>query len=213
MREFKEIAIAVFRMILSLVALMGALVVIDMLMYVSFTNSTYDETVLAAYYDGYNDGYITTYQTNYWVARDEAYDKGYNQWLVIGQEGQPGDVVISQIKLRNPTYMELQAFLGQDQTNNRRFVRGEYVCFDFAAALNNNAEASGIRAAYVRIRSREWAHAIAAFETVDKGLVFIEPQSDREVRLTVGEPYPWLHAGAIPSMYSNEPIVEVQIIW
>lgn len=213
MSEFKELVIATLRMILGLIVLIGALIVIDLVMYISFASSTSTETVTAAYYNGYQKGYADTYKVSYREALSEAYDKGYDQWLELGRGDPAGQGVVPQVKLRNPTYLELRDFLTRDETDSRLYVSGEYVCFDFAAALNNNAEASGIRAAYVRIRSREWAHAVVAFETTDRGLIFIEPQSDREVRMAVGEPYPWRQAGAARSTTYNDPVVEIQIIW
>ena len=212
MNEFKEFTVSIIRMILGIIVLMGALVVIDLVMYISYVGSTTAETVAAAYYNGYEDGYGEMYMMAYQEARGTAYDKGYDKWYEIGLDGlsQAGD---PKVKLHNPTYIELQEFLARDRTDSHRFISGEYVCFDFAAALNNNAEAMGIRAAYVRIRSKEWAHAVVAFETVDKGLVFVEPQSDKEVNLVVGEPYPWQRSGARGTAHYRDSIVEIQIIW
>lgn len=52
------------------------------------------------------------------------------------------------------------------------------------ATLNNNAEDEGFRAAYVYIEfPGDRAHSVAAFDTVDRGLIFIEPQYDDEVEL------------------------------
>jgi hypothetical protein len=107
----------------------------------------------------------------------------------------------------------MKEFLAHDMTDSNPFIRGEYVCFDFSAELNNNAEANGIRAAYVRIRAKEWGHAVVAFETVDRGLVFVEPQSDEDVSLVTGEPYPWQQVGANRPMNYDDAVVEIQIIW
>ena len=51
-----------------------------------------------------------------------------------------------------------------------------FVCADFAEMLHNNAEAAGIRAAYVCIMllNETEGHTLNAFETTDKGLVFID---------------------------------------
>jgi len=121
--------------------------------------------------------------------------------------------VSTRVEHYNPTHKEMKEFLASDKTDSNSFISGEYVCSDFAAQVNSNAEASGIRAAYVRIRSKEWGHAVVAFETVDRGLIFIEPQSDRKVELVIGEPFPWYLVGAISPLSSYDPIVEIQIIW
>ena len=67
--------------------------------------------------------------------------------------------------------------------------------------------------AYVRIRAEKWGHALVAFETVDRGLIFIEPQSDREVKLVIGESFPWYSVGAVSALSPYDPLVEIQIIW
>jgi len=50
------------------------------------------------------------------------------------------------------------------------------VCGDFAETLHNKAEAAGIRTAFVHIEldDEDTGHALNAFHTTDKGLVFID---------------------------------------
>lgn len=213
MRELKEFAIALVRVVLGLVVLLGALILIDLVTYISFTGSTSPEKILAAYDDGYDLGYNDTYELSYQEAHGMGYAEGYDKGYEIGRSDGLKEEAAILVELHNPTHKELLEFLAGDKTDSNLFISGEYVCFDFAAALNNNAEASGIRAAYVRIRSKEWGHAVVAFETVDSGLVFIEPQSDEEVRPVIGEPYPWQRAGAVGSAHWHVPIVEIQVIW
>lgn len=43
--------------------------------------------------------------------------------------------------------------------------------------------------AHVSIKFSEGAHAIVAFNTVDRGIVYIEPQSDLIFMPRVGEPF------------------------
>ena len=79
----------------------------------------------------------------------------------------------------NPTFDELIAFIKSDPTDTREYIADgpdAYVCADFAEEVHNNAERSGIRAAWVGItfENTEEGHAINAFETTDKGLVFID---------------------------------------
>jgi len=209
----KEFIIALSRVVLGIVVLVGGLLVLDIIVYLGTTASTSGEKVMTAYDSGYDLGYAQTYEIGYQKAHAEAYyngyDKGYEIGLGINDNGEVG----SRVEIGNPTYEELIEFLARDETDSNPFISGEYVCFDFAAELNNNAEASGVRAAYVRIRSEEWAHAVVAFETVDKGLVFVEPQSDTEVELVIGRPYPWWRTGASSPMRYVDAIEEIQIIW
>jgi len=209
MSELKEMAIAIARIVLGVVVLIEGLIA---LVFIAYT-STISDKITAAYEDSYDNGYAQTYDVGYQEAYGEAYDKGYDKGYEIGLETGSKAGVATRVELYNPTHKEMREFLARDKTDSNPFVIGEYVCSDFAAEVNNNAEADGIRAAYVRIRSKEWGHALVAFETVDRGLIFIEPQSDREVGLVIGEPFPWYLVGAISPMSSYDPIVEIQIIW
>jgi hypothetical protein len=97
---------------------------------------------------------------------------------------------------KDPTWNELMSFLQQDTTNQIPYVDNSFVCADFAVTLHNNAENAGIRAAYVDISLSSGGHAINAFRTTDRGLVFIDdtgqtdgPGYDKQVTLIVGEQY------------------------
>ncbi len=48
------------------------------------------------------------------------------------------------------------------------------VCSDFAEMLHNNAEMAGIRCAYVSIKVGGSSHALNAFNTTDRGIVYID---------------------------------------
>ncbi|MFC1920281.1 hypothetical protein ACFLYQ_00985 [Chloroflexota bacterium] len=213
MRELKELAFAISRIILGMVILIGGLVALDIFVYLSFTGSTFSDEIAYAFSDGYDHAYDRTFNIGYEMGYSEAYNKGYEKGYEIGQGHILEDKVGSLVELRNPTHTELRQFLSADNTNLNTFISGKYVCYDFVAEMNNNAEVAGIRAAYVRIRSANWAHALVAFETVDRGLVFIEPQSDKEVILEIGKPYPWWQVGAASPLRSQAPLTEIQIIW
>lgn len=47
-------------------------------------------------------------------------------------------------------------------------------CSDFAEMLHNNAERAGFRCAYVSIRLSGSGHALNAFDTTDRGIVYID---------------------------------------
>lgn len=215
MGGYKDISliVAIGRIVLGMIVLIGGLIILDIFVYLSALGGTYDNKVTAAFDDGYEQGYAQTYELGYQEAHGEAYDKGYSKGYEISLGSGSGEEVGSRAELRKPKYQELKEFLAVDKTDSREFISGEYVCFDYAAELNNNAEANGIRAAYVRIRSREWAHAVVAFDTADRGLIFIEPQSDTEIELVIGRTYPWWLAGASSPLRYSDVIEEIQIIW
>ena len=205
-------AIAIARIVLGIVVLIEGLTVSVFIVYTSTIGDTYDETVSAAYEYSYDEGYAQTYDVGYQEAYGEAYDKGYSKGYEIGLETDSKEGIARIIEFSNPTHKEMREFLAGDETDSNPYVAGEYNCVDFSAQLSNNAEANGIRVAYVRIRAKEWGHVLVAFETVDRGLIFIEPQSDREVELVIGEPFPWYQVGAWTRDY-DDPIIEIQIIW
>jgi len=212
--KLEELAFSIGRIVLGVIVLIGLFIALDLIVYISNTGSTSSEKIAAAYDGGYSQGYDQTYKVRYQEGYGEAYDKGYNKGYEIGQGSGSKQEVATRVELRNPTYKELREFLAGDKTDFNLFIRGEHVCFDFAAELNNSAEANSLRAAYVRIRFEKWGHAVVAFETVDRGLVFIEPQTDRNVEeLVVGKPYPWHQVGASRSADYDDTIVEIQIIW
>ncbi len=103
----------------------------------------------------------------------------------------------------NTSWKELNDFLLQDNTDNKRYNLATFVCADFAEMLHNNAEAAGIKAAFVSVRlgpcpsfPRSGGHAFNAFETTDKGLVYIDCTSsnqginaDKIVAVKLGKEY------------------------
>jgi len=75
----------------------------------------------------------------------------------------------------DPTWDEAIAFLQSDNTDEQSYNEDEFVCADFAEMLHNNAEVSGIKAAYVGVDFVEGeGHALTAFNTTDKGLIYVD---------------------------------------
>ena len=75
----------------------------------------------------------------------------------------------------DPSWAELIAFLQRDATDERLYEEDVFACADFAELLHNNAEAAGIKAAYVGVDFVVGAgHALNAFNTTDKGLVYVD---------------------------------------
>ena len=205
--------VAIARIALAGIVMIAGIIALDVVIYLGAASSSFDERVAAAFGEGYDYGYAETFEVAYQGARDEAYERGYDKGYEISLGSDSREQVSRLVETHNPAYSELVEFLAADKTDSKPFIDGEYVCFDFTAELNNNADANGIRAAYVRIRGDEWSHAVVAFETVDRGLVFIEPQSDMEVKLVTGKPYPWRQVGATSPLGYLEAIVEIQLIW
>jgi len=105
-----------------------------------------------------------------------------NDAVIVGGDGKPIEL-INNPNATNPTYAELVAFIKEDSTDEHPYrddslfpVSLLYICSDFAQDVHNNAEVAGIRAAWVGIDFEEddEGHALNAFETTDKGLVYID---------------------------------------
>lgn len=74
------------------------------------------------------------------------------------------------------SYSDLIAFLDNDNTEDKIYVEPAYTCVDFSAELYNNAEANGIKCGLVAVNYEEpiLGHAFNAFETTDRGIVYID---------------------------------------
>jgi hypothetical protein len=98
--------------------------------------------------------------------------------VLVGGDGEP-ILLVDNPNAVNPTYAQLVAFVEQDTTDNNDYLVDPnigYVCADFAEDVHNHAEAAGIRAASVSVEfegSGE-GHALNAFDTTDRGLVYID---------------------------------------
>jgi len=101
----------------------------------------------------------------------------------VGADGKPIELINNPAAI-NPSYDELIAFIKEDTTDSRLYTEVTTglgyarVCADFAEEVHNNAEAKGIRAAWVGLdlkgKGKGEGHALNAFETTDRGLVYVD---------------------------------------
>ena len=186
--------------------------------------------------DGLVDGHKRGYQHGYSAGRTEShrrgYDDGYAYGMTAGQkrgydEGYQDGIesghscgLTTHVDLHEPSYAEVIAFLGRDRTDLKPYIIGQYVCTNFSADVCNNAEAEGIRSALVFLEYAEEdapGHAIIVFQTTDRGLVFIEPQSDNMANPVVGQRWylcivPSPGYFYLPPSY-DDTIVDIRVIW
>lgn len=88
-------------------------------------------------------------------------------------------LTIAPTPLKNPTYDEMLNFLFKDQTDKHSYIQGLYMCSNFTDDLIFNATKEGLRCGFTVIKySDEKGHAIVAFDTIDFGIIYIEPQTD-----------------------------------
>ena len=133
------------------------------------------------------------------------------------------------IEAEDVSWSELEDFLLEDRTDNNVYITGVYMCGGFALDLHNNAEERGIKAAWVAIDFEDGStsHALNAFVTTDRGLVFIDatgvqlggsrPQHlDRIVYVNVGKRLTSRLLFASPDWHTsmaNSIVSRVKIYW
>jgi hypothetical protein len=166
---------------------------------------SYKTGIKQGYETGYTTGHIEKYNEGYDKGKETGYTEGYNAGFESGLEKPRG------FNLKNPTYREMKEFLATDTTDSREFIDDEFTCTDFSAEVNNNAEAIGFRCAIVYINYPEAGHTIVAFDTVDEGIIFIEPQYDDEVVLEEGKSYSKINKYSPPEQ--DDTILRYVIIW
>jgi len=172
-----------------------------------------------SYSTGKNTGYQQGYTTGQDYSYDQGYDKGKEDGYKVGYDAgfeaaystQPAGTNNSYIT-RNPTYQEMKDFLKNDTADSKSYIEDVHTCTDFAAEVNNNAETKGIRCAVVYIMYPEAGHSIVAFDTTDKGLIFVEPQFDKEVIITINKSYSKIN-GYEQQQQIDDTIERYQIIW
>lgn len=162
----------------------------------------YDMGQVEGYDEGHSEGYDEGQLEGYDKGHSEGYEEGHRTGYVAGcaeasNEGQ---------FLMNPSYQEMKEFLKADKTDAK-----QYGCFKMAADINKNAEAQGIRTAQVYIEFAKYAYTLVAFETTDRGLIFIHPEDDKEMKVEVGIKY-WEDNGYGKYKW-DDTIKEVVIAW
>jgi len=76
---------------------------------------------------------------------------------------------------RDVSWEQVKEFVMNDDTNSHTYIPGSFVCADFAALLHNRAEIAGIKTAYISVDFTAGpGHALDAFNTTDRGLVYID---------------------------------------
>lgn len=118
---------------------------------------------------------------------------------IVGADGNR-IVLVNNENAVDPSYEELKTFLKADRTDTIPYDYDSFVCADFAEAVHNNAEKSGIKAGFVNIDFNEIndGHACNVFNTTDRGLVFVDcvspignnlENNDKIANMEIGKKY------------------------
>jgi uncharacterized protein YoxC len=128
----------------------------------------------------------------------------------------------------NPTFAQLMNFISSDETDEKTYIPGVYVCTDYARDVHNNAEKAGIRAGWVGIdfKNQIIGHACNVFQTSDRGLVYIDclgleagsygpTNRDLIVSVKKGEVYhpTFIFSTGWRVIDDMETVIDVQIYW
>ena len=93
--------------------------------------------------------------------------------------------------LINPTYRQLENFVLRDDTNLLEWSE-DFDCTEFSYTFIKNFAKEGFYSCSAEIDFIDGAHVIVAVNTTDKGLYYVEPQSDIIIpayKLQVGKNY------------------------
>lgn len=84
--------------------------------------------------------------------------------------------LVNEKRAADPTWEQLKSFLLADETDRKGYDPALFPCGAFAEEVHNNAEAAGIKSAWVVVEfeGEIRRHALNAFSTTDKGLVWID---------------------------------------
>lgn len=171
----------------------------------AFVYDDFTNRLAAAYERGEEEGYARGYETGF----EEGSRVGYQEGSKVGYA--KGRIKVDDSNkegfyfIYNPTYDEVQAILAEGEMGS-------------AKEIHDYAEANGIRVAYIRcpiareaVEGRIYLYQLVAFETVDKGVIIIEPWSHREVKIEVSKSYRELNG--FPPVSYDDTITKITIVW
>jgi hypothetical protein len=159
------------------------------------------------YSAGVSSGKSAGYSDGYSVGSTDGFNSGYSVGYVNGSKDGAG----TGYNIRDPTYSEMLNFISVDQTDKNTYDENTYYCYHFCNDVLTNAFSQGLKAGFVYIEFAEGAHAAVCFDTVDRGLVFVEPQGDDIVNVAVGIHY-WNRTIYEEPDY-DDTVISFGIIW
>lgn len=172
-----------------------------------YTDQQYTSQNASGYEIGLSEGSRTGYQSGYNVGLSEGSSSGYQSGYSIGYTA---GVTSRGFNIVDPTYQQMSNFMATDVVHNHQYTT-TYVCWNFCNDYINEAFKAGWRCGFVYIDFADSAHGAVCFNTTDRGLMFVEPQSDTTVKVAIGLSY-WSSNGYQPVTY-NDTIVNFGIIW
>ncbi|MFA5400150.1 MAG: hypothetical protein WC169_09940 [Dehalococcoidia bacterium] len=161
------------------------------------------------YSTGYTNGNVVGWDKGIKYGENVGYEKGYSLGYDNGKE-----FVVTHLDQyvtipKAVSYEEVVEFLEMDKTDEIKYVDDVFDCVSYAKQVRDNANAKGIKCGVVILDLHNdteiMGHAINVFDTNDSGLVFVSPQTDKDV----GD----LMVGSYYKMDLLYRITKVDIIW
>lgn len=183
------------------IALIGVGIGASVLIYNNLINS-----VVTGHERGFDEGYSQGYEDGLKEGAEAGYQEGsrvgYAKDKVLDDSS---DNVAGYYFLYNPTYDEVREILAEGEIGS-------------AKEIHDYAEINGVRVGYVRCpiareaaKGRVYLYQLVAFETVDRGLIIIEPWSHREVKVEVGKSY--REVNGFPASPYDDTVTKMTIVW
>ena len=179
-----------------------ALLIIAGLISSIIVTSNLNDRVAAAYEEGYDRAYLEGVEEGSRAGYQEGSKTGYAK---ANQKDSDISDEEGSYFLYNPTYDEVYEILAEAKTNTIKEI------LDYAVI-------NGIRTAYVRAQIARKApegmvyiYELVAFETIDRGLIMIEPWSHQETKVEVDRSYRELNSLPLPP--HDDTITKITIIW
>lgn len=156
-------------------------------------SDVYAEAWGSGYAAGFNEGNRTGFSQGYDAGRVDGYEEGYRKGVADGAG--------RGVTLRDPAYSEVEGFVQRDKTDELRFAPEGYTFLDLAAKFKANAMAAGFKCALAIVLLDNGVAALNAFNTTDKGVMFVEPWSDRIFAAKPGD------------YYGSGKVLKITLIW
>lgn len=153
----------------------------------------YMEAWGSSYMYGFSEGNRTGYEDGYKAGYKKGFEEGYKAGVI--------DAVGRSYTLRDPVSIELEEFLEADETETLRWSPEGYSPIDLAAKLKENAAKNGFRCGLAIVYHEAGITVLNCFNTVDKGLIYVEPWSDRMFTLKLSD------------YYMQWKVLKITIIW
>ena len=191
-------------------SLIRTIIIIAVLIGVGFitsyiVNRNFSSRVTDAQARGLEVGSIQGYETGFLEGIRAGYQEGSKIGYELFDDKDTNSFQEGSFFTYNPTYDEVQEILAENNQTT-------------AMEINNFVEANGIRTAYVRcqiarksVEGTVTVYNLVAFETTDRGLIFIRPRSHEEVTIQIGKSYSELN-GLPPRPY-DDTITKITIFW